>query len=255
MISYLEEVGFSEPQELTREVIPVIEDWMMDKGFNPRTRNLIVNIFRSFTRFLVEKNLTLFDIGKNMKSVKALSLQRSVPSREEIKDLITSVDTREKHGRRDKLLINLAYFTGMRADEISRIRISEINIQERSILVMGKGGRERFVYFPRDVALDLKAFLNERNHNTPYLFESTTGPNLSARVTLWCKRMGLDYHGIHFLRFSIATHLWESGVNERQIQVLLGHKQLKSTLRYIRPRVDYLKEIHKRHHPCQRGFL
>jgi site-specific recombinase XerD len=253
VFQHLEEVGVVEVRDITSEIIPVVETWMMDQGQSPGTRRNYLAALKGFFNYLTDQGHLLFDLSSKITSPRTKKIIRRVPSPDDVRRLINTVDTSKHHGRRDRLLIELAYYTGMRAGELSSLMWSQINFRERSIRFIGKGDAERIVYFPESIRQSLQSFQNETASH--HVFGGIRGDNLSTRVTYWSKKAGLDFSGIHFLRYAIATHLYEAGANVRTIQVMLGHKNLSSTYEYILPRVDYLREIHQKHHPFQRGFL
>jgi len=179
-------------------------------------------------------------------------LHREIPSREEIKMVIDGPDKNSGRGMRDYLVLSLLYYTGMRANELANAFTRNLNLRERSIKIFGKGSHQRILYYPLSVAIDLKKYLKDKDNFTLF---GLTSSQISAIATKGFKRVGLPQSGAHILRYTIATHLFERGVNVRLIQTMLGHADLKSTYEYILPRVDYLREVHFRHHPFERGFF
>jgi len=252
ILIYLEEVGIIEVGDLTMEVIPILESWMMDKGLKPRSRAKTLSVFKSFTQYLKQTSQILFNIGSKITMPRLQKIYREVPSREEVKMLLDAPDKTSERGMRDHLVLSLLYWTGMRANELANAFTTNLNLRERRIKIFGKGSHQRILYFPLSVAIDLKKYLKGRNSFT--LFNLTSN-QVSSIATTYLKKVGLPQTGAHILRYSIATHMFERGINVRLIQTMLGHKELKSTYEYILPRVDYLKEVHFKHHPFERGFF
>lgn len=251
ILEYFHEVGIIETEDLTIESVKVLESWMLDKKLKPRSRAKTLSVFKSFTKYLKETNQIFFDIGEKVTMPKFSRSQKEVPSREEIKNFLSIPDTTTEEGLRDFLILSLTYYTGMRAGEVSNIFVQNINLQERSIKIFGKGGHSRFVYFPLSVGIKLNHYLKQNKYFT--LFPGLTSNQVTYLATKYFGKAELPQTGAHILRYSIATHLFERGVNVRIVQTMLGHKHVSSTYEYIMPRIDYLKEIHSKHHPSQNG--
>jgi len=149
----------------------------------------------------------------------------------------------------------MLYYTGLRIGEAVNIRLKDVDLRKRQIFIVGKGDHERFVYIPRAYIPELGEYIKSHRGDNDRLFNVVGGADLITAVTNYCRKAGINQSGCHWLRYACATHLFEAGTNPRLIQVLLGHKSLKTTMTYIHPRIDFLKELHSKTHPFQRGFL
>jgi len=252
ILDHFADVGIVELGDLTVEVVEVLETWMVDKGLQARSRAKTLSVFKSFTKYLKQTSQILFNIGLKVTMPRVQRLHREIPSREEIKMVLDVPDKTTERGLRDSLVLALLYWTGMRANELANAFTSNLNLRERRIKIFGKGNHQRILYYPVSVAIDLKKYLKGRDNFT--LFNLTSN-QISQIATSAFAKTGLPYSGAHILRYSIATHMFERGINVRLIQTMLGHRDLKSTYEYILPRVDYLREVHFRHHPFERGFF
>ena len=146
-------------------------------------------------------------------------------------------------GARDRAILELLYATGMRVSELAGLALSDVTPKELETLVMGKGSKERWVYFGEKARAALERYLSLRREsrparNTDALFVNARGGRLTDRsvrriVTRYVKeaavRQKISPHG---LRHSFATHLLDRGADLRAIQELLGHASLSTTQRY-----------------------
>jgi integrase/recombinase XerD len=160
----------------------------------------------------------------------------TVLSREEVVRLLDAT-----HNLKHRALLATLYSTGMRAAEAQRLKVSDIDGKRMLIFIRhGKGGRERYVMFSKQLRDILLAYWHWRRPQD-WLFPSAMRPanplDLSG-IRLICRQAG-KRAGIgqrvhpHLLRHSCATHLLEDGVNLRRIQVLLGHASIKTTAKYL----------------------
>jgi len=163
--------------------------------------------------------------------------------------------------KRNKVMMELLYATGMRISELLGLTVHDINTADQVILVRGKGRKQRYVpYFDSAVEL-LQTYMNQtrpvlmRFKNTDILFLSNRGTKMS-RMGFWkILRNAVIQSGIrkdttpHTFRHSFATHLLEAGVNLRIVQTLLGHSSLNTTQIYTHVDTRYLVETHRMYHP------
>ena len=165
-------------------------------------------------------------------------------SRQEIKSIISSISN-QKH----RLIISLAYCAGLCISEIKHLRISDIDLSEKTIHIKNaKGKKDRISVISEKLVLDLKKFFVSKNKDG-YVFESERGGNLSERSIQKVFENSLIKAKIrkpatfHSLRHSFATHLLENGVNVRYVQELLGHSNIRTTQIYRKVTNPKLKNI------------
>lgn len=158
-----------------------------------------------------------------------------VLTRVEVAKLIT-VTKNNKH----RLLLALAYGSGLRVSEVIKLRVQDVQIEELSLMVHdGKGGKDRITLLPEKLSHDLRNLLAGKNPSD-YLFESERGGALTSRTAQVVFARSLKLAGItkiatfHSLRHSFATHLLENGVDIRYIQQLLGHASIVTTQQYTK---------------------
>lgn len=163
--------------------------------------------------------------------------------------------------RRNKVMLELLYGTGMRVSELLGLSVHDINFTDQVILVRGKGSKQRFVPYVDVLQELLRAYLAQTRpellkfKNSDLLFLNNRGGKLS-RMGFWkilqkqALKAGLKQQITpHTFRHSFATHLLEAGVNLRIVQSLLGHSSLNTTQIYTHVDTKYILEIHKCYHP------
>jgi len=169
------------------------------------------------------------DITAGIKRPKKPRTLPEVLSKEEIKSLIDSAK-KEK----SKLIIKMLYYTGLRVSEIVNIKKEDLIFDREEILVRGKGKKVRKIILPKSIIKDLEEWC--KKHDGVYLF-SKEKPLTTRNIQKILKNVALKA-GIrkkvtpHKLRHSFATHLLESGLDIRVIQMLLGHENLSTTQIY-----------------------
>ncbi len=159
---------------------------------------------------------------------------------------------------RARAVLELLYATGMRCAELVALDVPEIDLETRSVRVLGKGRKERVVLFGAPAAAALDAWLVERERLRPRseaAFLNARGGRLSDRsvralVARRVRQVALERRcSPHTLRHSFATHLLTRGADLRSIQELLGHASLSTTQRYTHVDTRHLLEVYKKAHP------
>ncbi|MDX1500356.1 MAG: tyrosine recombinase XerC [Woeseiaceae bacterium] len=163
---------------------------------------------------------------------------------------------------RDRAILELLYSSGLRLAELTSLDVDDIDRQDATVRVTGKGSKERVVPVGRHALAALARWLKTRRElagtDETALFVSTRGTRLSrravqARVTHWAKRQGIDANVYpHLFRHSFATHLLESSHDLRGVQELLGHANIATTQVYTHLDFQHLAQIYDRTHPRAR---
>ena len=155
----------------------------------------------------------------------------------------------------------MLYNTGLRVSELSNIKINDMNLKEKSIKVLGKGSKERIVYFGDYASIFLDDYLNNerkyllKNKKCDYLFINNKASKLNSRgIELIVNKMVKEAaikHKIspHSLRHTFATHLLNEGADLRSVQELLGHASLSTTQIYTHISNERLRSVYLHTHP------
>ena len=228
-----------------------IRDLKRDKYL---TQNYIYLTTVVSKKFLEFNNIYFLEDIKNPKRTK--SLPKSL-NEKEVHDLIDAVSIKEgdtpfkqKSKRRDKVILTLLYSTGLRISELVKLLKRDIDFDERTIRVRGKGDKDRIVLFDENTKGLLLDYLDADKNNTEYIFVNKNGNSLTPRYVQMMIKKYADEAGIkkkvtpHVLRHSFATHLLKNGVDIRVIQQLLGHSSLSTTQIYTSVDMDTIKSVY-----------
>lgn len=257
---FLQENGVS-PKNLCRihlekEWIEKWIVWLKDTRKNsPDTCNNRLASFRRFLEYLAEKDISMAYLHQDSKRIKRQKCTKKKVSgltREAVTAMLAAPDTSTRIGRRDLVFLTLLYATAARLDEIRSIKLNEIHLDAAKpyITLQGKGKKIRTAYLlPRAVVL-LKAYIKETCvqpvAGDALLFSSRvnghgklTEAALDKRIKIYaakanskCKGVPLNTHA-HLFRHSKASHWIEDGLNIFEVQFLLGHEQIETTMKYL----------------------
>lgn len=237
-----------------------IEKWTIwlkdDRKNSPGTCNNRLASIRRFLEFLAEKDIRmeyLYQDARRIKRQKCPKKKVSGLTREAVTAMLEAPDTATAIGRRDLVLLMLLHATAARLDEIRSIKLGHTHLDAAKpyINLHGKGQKMRTAYLlPRAVAL-LRAYIQEAHGLTPdperLLFYSRVGGNygkltevaLDKRIKKYamvanskCKDVPLNAHA-HLFRHAKASHWIEDGLSIVEVQFLLGHEQIETTMKYI----------------------
>lgn len=262
----LEYLDFLKLEELEYENI-VYEDlryylvYLKDKKKNSNSSiDRKISALRGFYKYLVNLKIlevNPFDIVSGPKKEKKLPRYFEY---NELEELFNSVDISSVIGRRDRLILELLYATGVRVSEMVEIKVSDIDISNRNINIIGKGNKERIVKFGEYCLDAINDYLdnsyNKLNiNNINYLFLNSKGSKLTDRGVRYIldnliKKTSLNKKiSPHMLRHSFATHLLNNGADLLTVQKLLGHESIKATQVYTHVSTDRLKEVYFKSFP------
>jgi integrase/recombinase XerD len=230
-------------------------------GARPRTTARLLSSLRRFYQYLLREGCLKADPSAQIDAPK---LGRPLPkslTESEVEALLQAPDVSQFLGLRDRAMLELLYACGLRVSELIDLPVSQLNLRQGVLRVVGKGNKERLVPLGEEAAdwLDRyqrqarSALLAERMSDA--LFVTQRGAAMT-RQAFWylIKRYarqagittGLSPHG---LRHSFATHLLNHGADLRVLQMLLGHSNLSTTQIYTHVARERLKGVHAAHHP------
>ncbi len=208
-----------------------------------------ISALRTFYNYLLEKGFVKSNIFLNVKNPK---LEKKLPNYlnyTEIEELLASIDTRTDEGLERRLLIEMFYSTGCRVGEMVNVKISDIDFYNKTIKVMGKGSKERIVYYGDYASKYLEDYLKNKDKKG-YLFTNKRGEKLTIEEVEYIVRDIMKHISIkthvtpHTLRHTFATHLLNNGADIRTVQELLGHANLSTTGIYTHVSSDRLKDVY-----------
>lgn len=222
---------------------------------------------RGFHRFAAAEGMTAVDVARDVRPPSpAKRLPKSLPVNEVLALLEAVGGSRPADGPRavrDRALLELLYSTGARISEAVGLDVDDVDTETRSVLLRGKGGKQRVVPVGRPAVESLDAYLIRgrpalASRGTPALFLNVRGGRLSRQSAWKVLQTAADAAGIssavspHTLRHSFATHLLDGGADVRVVQELLGHASVTTTQIYTLVTVGALREVWAGAHPRAR---
>lgn len=217
--------------------------------WSPGTIEKKLSVIKTFFGWLVNEEVILKNPASKVKSPKQPKRLPKGLGIEEMEILREScVDNRER------ALIETLYATGCRLAELVNMKVTDINFNENSAKIIGKGNKERVVYFTFKSMYHLKKYINERKGNSEYVFCSirhpynkVTGRSIERLINKISARTSIkkNIHP-HIFRHTMATHMMENGAELADVQHILGHDNPSTTLVYSHVSEERKKQAHKR---------
>ncbi len=181
-----------------------------------------------------------------------------IKTKQQIKEIISDevIEKLRDHCTciRDKAIIDLLYSTGIRVGELVKLNISDINFEERECVVFGKGDKERRVYFDAKAKLHLQEYICSRTDENPALFVSLSAPyerlkisGVEIRMRKLGRKLGLPRIHPHKFRRTMATRAIDKGMPIEQVQKILGHSQIDTTMQYAIVNQNNVKASHQKY--------
>ena len=220
--------------------------------------------FKSFEKFLLTHGIKLNLDLKRPRLDKKLPIYLSIDEITHLLDTVPHDELPTRYPLRDKTIFELLYATGIRCSELVAIRLRDIDLNEKTIRIKGKGNKERIVLFGAQAKEKITHYMHrERPHpNTTdeYLFLNYRQTQLTTRSIQRIIQMFRPFLKVkrhitpHKLRHSFATHMLNQGVDLRVVQELLGHKTLASTEKYTHVSLQDLTDLCNKIHPINTIF-
>lgn len=240
----------------------VIERYLVSLFYKKIDKSSIARKFSCFKSF--EKFLKSYGVDLKLKLTrprldKKLPVYLSVDEIFHLLDNIKDEDLPSRKPIRDKTILEMLYATGMRCSELVSIRMGDIDMENKTIRICGKGSKERIVLFGSKAKNKLTDYLvkeRQQVHDaSEKLFLNNRGTALTSRSIQRIIEMFRQFLKIdrpitpHKIRHSFATHMLNQGVDLRVVQELLGHKTLSSTEKYTHVSLDDLSRVCDTKHP------
>lgn len=213
------------------------------------TADNIRRILSSFFGWLEEEDYILKNPVRRIKKIKKGRVVKDVLTDENLEVLRDNCDN-----IRDLAILELLISTGIRVGELVNLNINDVNFQERECVVFGKGESEREVYFDAKTKIHLMNYLNTRNDDNPALFVSLKNPHTRlgiSGVERRIRRLGLKskINKVHPHKFrrTLATNAIDKGMPIEQVQRLLGHVQIDTTMQYAMVNQSNVKIAHRKY--------
>lgn len=203
----------------------------------------------SFFSWLEEEDYILKSPMRRIHKIKTQKTVKNIISDEEIEKLRDNCKN-----IRDTAMIDLLYSTGIRVGELVKLNIEDIDFSERECVVFGKGDKERRVYFDAKSKIHLKNYIESRKDNNPALFVTLNAPydrlkisGVEIRIRELGRMLNLEKIHPHKFRRTMATRAIDKGMPIEQVQKLLGHSQIDTTMQYAIVNQNNVKASHRKY--------
>ena len=214
-------------------------------GISDRTLDKFRQIINVFYTWLVDEEYISKNPCRNIKEIKY-----EVKPRKSLTRMELEIVRRSCTSKRDLAIVDTLYSTGCRVSELANMRISDINTEDKSINIVGKGKKHNVCYFNTNAQLSLNEYIETRKDDSPYLFVSSRKPHnkLSTKAIELIFRDIAKKTGIvvtpHIMRHTCATLSLQSGMPLPQVQRMLGHASSDTTLIYAEISSEDIKNAH-----------
>ena len=252
---------FKEPDKADFQMIRSWIVALVDEKIENRSINRKIATLRSFYNFLLRhKTIT----ANPMLKIRALKTDKTLPKYIEEKPMENLLDdmqfSDDFSGLRDKLVIELLYGTGMRLAELIGLKITDLNLYNNTLVVLGKRNKQRIIPVNKSLGEAIKKYLTLRTDiadDTTYSYLILTDSGTQA-YPMFIQRLvkkylslvtSLEQRSPHVLRHTFATHLLNRGADLNAIKDLLGHTSLAATQVYTHNSIEKLKKVFKQAHP------
>lgn len=236
-------------QIATEDIRQYLIDYQKINNCGKVTIDNIRRNLSSFFSWLEEEDHILKSPVKRIHKIKTKTVVKEVISDESIE--ILRDNCKEK---RDLAIIDLLFSTGMRVGELVNLDIADIDFNERECIVFGKGSKERVVYFDARTKIHLQNYLESRTDDNPALFVSLKSPHerlkiggVEVRLREFGKQLGINKVHPHKFRRTLATMAIDKGMPIEQLQQLLGHRKIDTTLQYAMVKQSNVKIAHRKY--------
>jgi len=237
-----------------------IRSWivsLMEQKITPRSVNRKITTLKTFYKFLLRQGVLVESPMLKILSPKTSKRLPDFVEKEKMDELIDNSGFGDDfEGRRNKLIIELFYATGIRLSELINLKTSDVNLHSGQLKVLGKRNKERIVPFSNELKRSIEDYLEIKiDSDVVEFFVSNSGKKLYEKFVYRLVNNYLsmvttaDKKSPHVLRHTFATHMLNNGADLNAIKELLGHANLSATQVYTHNTVEKLKNIHKQAHP------
>ena len=258
---YLADAGIAVERASTDDLERFICD-LQDVGIQPRSQARIISGVKSFYKFLRLEGRMDCDPTELLLTPKIGRHLPEVLTIAEIDAMIECIDMSKAEGQRNRAIIETLYGCGLRVSELVTLRLSQLFLDERYVIIQGKGNKQRLVPISPVAIEQINLYLEQtRSHQVAkrgcedILFLNRRGAMLTRQMIFHIVKQLCELAGVrkvispHTLRHSFATHLLEGGANLRAIQQMLGHESITTTEIYVHIDRTRLRDEILSHHP------
>ena len=245
----LDAIGKGVSHITTDDLRSYLTDYQETKNSSKVTIDNIRRILSSFFSWLEDEDYILKSPVRRIHKVKSATIIKETYSDEALETMRDNCEN-----LRDLALIDMLASTGMRVGELVLLNREDIDFEERECVVFGKGSKERIVYFDARAKIHLQNYLKSRQDNNPALFVSLRAPHnrlkaggVEVRLREFGKKLHLPRVHPHKFRRTLATVAIDKGMPIEQLQQLLGHRRIDTTLQYAMVKQSNVKIAHRKY--------
>ena len=245
----IEKISKKVNQITTEDLRNYLSEYQIKNNCSKVTLDNVRRILSSFFSWLEDEDYIVKSPVRRIHKIKPMQIVKEKYSDEELekmRDSCTEI--------RDLAMIDFLISTGVRVGELVNLKKSDINIQDRSCVVLGKGGKQREVYFDARTKVHLLKYFATRKDKNEYVFVSLLKPYKKLEISgieIRLRKIGKNNNVLkvypHKFRRTMATRAIDKGMPIEQVQVLLGHRKIDTTLQYAMVNQNNVKNSHKKY--------
>lgn len=273
-LQYLEKKNLDKDfREISRQDIldflPYLESYegkMIKRLLKRNTKTIVFSVVCHLFKALMLQEFIIVNPVKNVKFTPSGEVtKRKIMTKKEIGWLLDRLTEGRPLGLRDRAMFELLYFTGIRSGELVALKVEDLDLDRRLMLVRkGKWEKDRVVPLGDVCIKFLQLYLaGKKVTGTSALFSGGKGEGgrlspqtVNDRFKVLLKQTGMDKDGLtaHSIRHSVSVHLLENGADIRYVQELLGHSSIETTVHYTHEQYENLKKLHRKYHPRENKY-
>ena len=245
----LDGIGKPIKEIVTEDIRQYLTNYQRERHSSRVTIDNIRRILSSFFSWLEDEDYILKSPMRRIHKIKTKTVVKSVISDEGIEKLRDNCNE-----KRDLAIIDLLYSTGIRVGELVNLNIDDIDLEGRECIVYGKGDKERRVYFDAKAKVHLKDYIDTRTDKNKALFVTLDAPHdrlkisgVEIRLRKLGRKLSLERIHPHKFRRSMATRAIDKGMPIEQVQKILGHSQIDTTMQYAMVNQNNVKTAHQKY--------
>jgi len=234
----------------------------LEAGYKASSSARLLSVIRRLFQYFYRENLRTDDPSAVLSSPKLPQRLPKDLTEAQVESLLQSPNVDQPIELRDKAMLELLYATGLRVSELVGLTMSDVNLRQGVIRIIGKGNKERLVPLGEEAIYWIENYLQYsrpwliNEQSIDILFPSKRAQKMTRqtfwhRIKYYAVIAGIDSEALspHVLRHAFATHLLNHGADLRVVQMLLGHSDLSTTQIYTHVATERLKKLHQQHHP------
>lgn len=260
LLGFRKETNATDPKAVSASIITGYFGKLNAKGSRPATLARKISSLKQFFEYLKERNMVAENPAQVYSAPKIARYHPDYLSPREIESIINAIDISTESGKRDRVIIEMLYGSGLRLSELQNLKIEDVEFEAGFVRVMGKGNKQRLVPLGEYARVALLSYLEASETgkavSRPRVIVLSKLGKPCSRVGLWkiikqmVRKAGLGKQVTpHTFRHSFATHLIEGGADLRVVQEMLGHADISTTEIYTRLDRDYIIAEHRKYHP------